>query len=167
MLSSSRSTVTLPPASTVVAMRDDGGITEDTYTHVICDHVREPDTLICLALGHRHRLMLEELVSDGFGGWKAGPHTVGWVERPTPGAVLVGVVDTEAGREIWRDLPTGRLLGAHVGVRRRVCGVPARQERRLLALTRRGRAGARARRTADVRADPEIVAGARSAGLHV
>jgi hypothetical protein len=51
-----------------------------------------------LALGHRHLLMLEELVSDGLGGWKAGPHTVGWVERPTPGAVLIRLLSTEAGR---------------------------------------------------------------------
>jgi hypothetical protein len=52
-----------------------------------------------LALGHRHRLVLEELVSDGFGHWKAGPHTVGWVERPTPGEMRVRLLDsTEAGR---------------------------------------------------------------------
>jgi hypothetical protein len=52
-----------------------------------------------LALGNRHLLMLEELVSDGFGGWKAGPHTVGWVERPTPGEMRVRLLDTtEAGR---------------------------------------------------------------------
>jgi hypothetical protein len=51
-----------------------------------------------LALGHRHPLLLEELVSDGFGGWKAGPHTVGWVERPTPGAVQIRLLSTEAGR---------------------------------------------------------------------
>ena len=43
-----------------------------------------------LALGRRHRLLLEELVSDGFGGYKAGPHIAGWVDRPSTGAVLVG-----------------------------------------------------------------------------
>lgn len=52
-----------------------------------------------LALGRRHRLLLEELVFDGLGGWKAGPHTVGWVERPTPGEMRVRLLDsTEAGR---------------------------------------------------------------------
>lgn len=51
-----------------------------------------------LALGHRHRLMLEELVSDGFGHFKAGPHVAGWVERPTPGEMRVRLLDTEAGR---------------------------------------------------------------------
>jgi hypothetical protein len=52
-----------------------------------------------LALGHRHRLMLEELVSDGFGHFIAGPHVAGWVERPTPGEMRVRLLDSiEAGR---------------------------------------------------------------------
>ena len=50
-----------------------------------------------LTPGHRHRLMLEQVVSDGFGGWRSGPHTVGWLER-SPGGVRVRLVSTEAGR---------------------------------------------------------------------
>ena len=62
-----------------------------------------------LALGHRHPLLLEELVSDGFGGWKTGPHVAGWVERPTPGAVRIRLLSTEAGRTT-RALLEERLL---------------------------------------------------------
>jgi hypothetical protein len=51
-----------------------------------------------LSLCHRHLIYLEQIVSDGVGGWKPAPHPVGWVERRTPGGVRVRLVDTEAGR---------------------------------------------------------------------
>jgi hypothetical protein len=51
-----------------------------------------------LVPGVRHKIVLEQIVSDGVGGWKPPPHPVGWVERRTPGGVQVRLVDTEAGR---------------------------------------------------------------------
>ena len=37
-------------------------------------------------------------MSDGLGGWRAGPHTVGWIERPAPGELRIRLLPTEAGR---------------------------------------------------------------------
>ena len=52
-----------------------------------------------LSPGHRHPVLLEQVVSDGFGGWRDGPHPVGWVERVSPGGVRIRLLaSTEAGR---------------------------------------------------------------------
>ena len=50
-----------------------------------------------LPLGTRLRLMLEQDIFDGIR-WRAGPHTVGWVERPSPHGVRIRLVPTAAGR---------------------------------------------------------------------
>lgn len=34
---------------------------------------------------------------DGVGGWRAGPHPVGWLERVSPDGVRVRLVSTPAG----------------------------------------------------------------------
>jgi hypothetical protein len=50
-----------------------------------------------LPLGTRLRLMLEEVVYDGVR-WRAGPHVVGWLERPTPDELRIRLLSTAAGR---------------------------------------------------------------------
>ena len=45
----------------------------------------------------RLRITLDQPVFDGTR-WRAGPHTVGSVERPTPGALQIWLLPTEAGR---------------------------------------------------------------------
>jgi hypothetical protein len=50
-----------------------------------------------LVPGHRHRLVLEQVVEDGVGRWRNGPHTIGWVERSS-GGVRIKLVPTAAGR---------------------------------------------------------------------
>ena len=50
-----------------------------------------------LPLGTRLRLMLEQDVYDGVR-WNAGPHVIGWVERPTPSELRIRLLSTEAGR---------------------------------------------------------------------
>ena len=65
----------------------------------------------------RHRIYLEEVVDDGFGGWRAGPHVVGWVES-TPGGVKIRLVNTEAGR-------TARALLADDLLEVKLTGYPA------------------------------------------
>jgi hypothetical protein len=52
-----------------------------------------------LALGRRHRLVLDEPIIDPTTHRpRPGPHVAGWIERPTPGELRIGLVDTEAGR---------------------------------------------------------------------
>ena len=50
-----------------------------------------------LPLGTRLRLMLEQLVYDGVR-WRAGPHVVGWLERPAPSELRIRLLSTQAGR---------------------------------------------------------------------
>lgn len=52
-----------------------------------------------LSAGHRHRILLEQVVSDGFGRWRNGPHPVGWIERVSPGRVIIRLLATEAGQD--------------------------------------------------------------------
>lgn len=51
-----------------------------------------------LSAGHRHRVLLDQVVDDGFGGFMNGPHVVGWVERVAPDHVMIRLVPTKAGR---------------------------------------------------------------------
>lgn len=51
-----------------------------------------------LSAGHRHPVLLEQVVSDGVGRWRNGPHPVGWVERTAPGGIRIRLVSTAAGR---------------------------------------------------------------------
>lgn len=51
-----------------------------------------------LTPGHRHPIMLEQVAPDGLGGWRDGPHPVGWLERLSPHGVRVRLVRTAAGR---------------------------------------------------------------------
>lgn len=44
------------------------------------------------------QVLLEEDVHDGIRVWP-GPHTIGWVTRPTPDSLQIRLVDTTAGRE--------------------------------------------------------------------
>ena len=48
-----------------------------------------------LAPGRRHLIRLEQVVSDGFGGWRNGPHPIGWIEQTSDG-VRIRLVSTEA-----------------------------------------------------------------------
>jgi hypothetical protein len=50
-----------------------------------------------LPLGTRHPLMLEQPVFDSVR-WRAGPHPVGWLERPTPSELRIRLIPTAAGR---------------------------------------------------------------------
>jgi len=50
-----------------------------------------------LSLASRHRIVLEQDVFDGIR-WTAGPHPVGWIERPTPDGLRIRLFSTEAGR---------------------------------------------------------------------
>lgn len=45
-----------------------------------------------LTPGHRHPIMLEQVAPDGLGGWRDGPHPVGWLERLSPHGVRVRLV---------------------------------------------------------------------------
>jgi hypothetical protein len=51
-----------------------------------------------LSPGHRHRVLLEQVVDDGFGRYRNGPHTVGWVERVAPDHLMIRLIPTKAGR---------------------------------------------------------------------
>ena len=51
-----------------------------------------------LSAGHRHRVLLEQVVDDGTGRYRNGPHTVGWVERVAPDHVMIRLIPTRAGR---------------------------------------------------------------------
>ena len=47
-----------------------------------------------LTPGFRHVIQLDQVVSNGFGGWRNGPHPIGWVE--TSDGVRIRLVATEA-----------------------------------------------------------------------
>jgi hypothetical protein len=80
--------------------------------------------------------MLEQLIVDHTGRPLPGPHPVGWVLRHTPGAVLIRLLSTDAGRTaralleeeildvaLSRDYPPVIRLTASAGV----SGAGARQ----------------------------------------
>lgn len=50
-----------------------------------------------LTAGHRHPVLLDQLVDDGFGRLRPGG-VCGWVERTSPGGIQIRVLDTPAGR---------------------------------------------------------------------
>ena len=51
-----------------------------------------------ISAGHRHRVLLEQVVDDGTGRYRNGPHTVGWVEGVAPDHVMIRLIPTKAGR---------------------------------------------------------------------
>ncbi|HEX5937150.1 MAG TPA: hypothetical protein VFZ75_05600 [Actinomycetota bacterium] len=50
-----------------------------------------------LTPGHRHLIRLEQVAPNGVGGWRNGPHPVGWLAVSSDG-LKIRLVSTAAGR---------------------------------------------------------------------